>query len=138
MERRIAPTTVLIAGVILLPLRCSLPPSGPPVDQPGMDVLLAPTCDISAYRWAALPGGDIPASAETDAVRALAVFDDGSGPALYVGGQFSVTGGIEAVNIARFDGLAWTPLGFGWGSSRSSGALCSARPVVSGPSSIIY
>ena len=33
--------------------------------------------------------------------EALATFDDGSGPALYVGGDFATAGGIEANGIAR-------------------------------------
>lgn len=34
-------------------------------------------------------------------VRALAVFDDGTGPALYVGGQIAGVGGMAVNNIAR-------------------------------------
>jgi Immunoglobulin domain len=40
----------------------------------------------------------------------MVVFDDGTGPALYVGGVFSTIGGIEANNIARWNGLFWSPL----------------------------
>ncbi len=43
-------------------------------------------------------------------VRALTVFDDGTGPALYAGGEFSTAGGVTANNIARWDGSAWSPL----------------------------
>ena len=42
-------------------------------------------------------------------VRALAVWDDGSGPALYVGGTFKQAGGIPANFIAKFDGGAGAP-----------------------------
>ncbi|MEM1180287.1 MAG: hypothetical protein AAGM22_18230 [Acidobacteriota bacterium] len=45
--------------------------------------------------------------------RALAVHDDGSGPALYVGGRFNLAGGVMALNIARWDGEQFTPLGDG-------------------------
>ena len=48
-------------------------------------------------------------------VRSLTVFDDGSGPALYVGGRFSTAGSVPASNIARWDGVAWTPVGAGIG-----------------------
>ncbi len=41
------------------------------------------------------------------------VFDDGSGDALYVGGDFSTAGGIAANRIARWDGNTWSPLGSG-------------------------
>ncbi len=48
-------------------------------------------------------------------VRALAVFDDGSGggPALYAGGDFTVAGGVPAHHIAKWDGTAWSALGSG-------------------------
>jgi len=49
--------------------------------------------------------GDTPSQ-----VRALAVFDDGSGPSLYVGGNFSTAGGLTVNNIARWDGLNWSAL----------------------------
>lgn len=41
---------------------------------------------------------------------ALAVFDDGNGPALYAGGSFSLAGGIEAGRIAKWDGARWSPV----------------------------
>lgn len=40
-------------------------------------------------------------------------FDDGTGPALYVGGSFDYVDGIPASNIARWDGTAWSALGAG-------------------------
>ena len=43
-------------------------------------------------------------------VDALVV--DGSGM-LYVGGQFTMAGGVPANNIARWDGTSWTPLDAG-------------------------
>ena len=43
-------------------------------------------------------------------VRALTVFDDGSGPALFAGGEFAWAGGVEANYIARWDGTAWSAL----------------------------
>ena len=46
-------------------------------------------------------------------VFAVEVFDDGSGPALYVGGFFATAGGQPAANVARWDGMAWQPLGGG-------------------------
>jgi trimeric autotransporter adhesin len=49
------------------------------------------------------------------AVYALAVYDDGTGPALYAGGQFSEAGGIVASNIARWDGVAWSDAEVGVG-----------------------
>jgi hypothetical protein len=44
---------------------------------------------------------------------ALAVFDDGSGEALYYGGAFTLAGDELARGVARWDGSAWSPLGDG-------------------------
>ncbi len=55
-------------------------------------------------------------------VDALAVFDDGSGAALYVGGYFTLAGGVPVTNIARWDGTAWTAVGSGIGGEVD--ALC--------------
>jgi len=46
-------------------------------------------------------------------VRALAVFNDGSGEALYAGGDFLLAGGTPANRVARWDGVAWSPLDTG-------------------------
>ena len=46
-------------------------------------------------------------------VHALVVFDDGNGPALYAGGEFTHAGGVSANRIAKWDGAAWSPLGNG-------------------------
>lgn len=43
-------------------------------------------------------------------ITSLEVFDDGSGPALIVGGGFDTAGGVEAIRIARWDGTEWTPI----------------------------
>ncbi len=41
-------------------------------------------------------------------VDALAVFDAGSGPALYAGGSFTTIGGVQAIFLARWDGSQWS------------------------------
>jgi hypothetical protein len=46
-------------------------------------------------------------------VHALLAFDDGSGPALYVGGSFDHAGGVPALDIAKWDGTQWSALGSG-------------------------
>ena len=51
----------------------------------------------------------------------MAVFDDGSGPALFVGGLFGSAGGRPARNLAKWDGHTWTPIGPGMGPS---GGFC--------------
>lgn len=54
-------------------------------------------------------------SGVNDAVRALHVFDDGSGsgPALYAGGFFLAASGQPANRIAKWNGERWSPLGEG-------------------------
>lgn len=51
-------------------------------------------------------------------VRQAVVFDDGTGPALYVGGVFQSAGNVPGTSrIARWDGENWTPVGGGVNSS---------------------
>jgi hypothetical protein len=49
-------------------------------------------------------------------VCAFAVFDDGSGPALYAAGYFTSAGGVFANRIAKWNGTSWSPLGMGIGA----------------------
>jgi hypothetical protein len=44
-------------------------------------------------------------------VRSLAAFDDGGGPALFVGGHFSSAGNVASANLARWSRTAWTDAG---------------------------
>lgn len=46
-------------------------------------------------------------------VGSLLVYDDGSGALLYAGGSFSQVGGVQAQNIARWNGTAWSAAGSG-------------------------
>lgn len=46
-------------------------------------------------------------------IRVIKVLDDGSGPALFVGGQFRSIGGIDAMMVARFDGTLWSSVAEG-------------------------
>jgi hypothetical protein len=46
-----------------------------------------------------------------DAVETLAVFDDGTGPALYAGGEFLIAGGVPVHNVARWNGTHWSAVG---------------------------
>ena len=43
-------------------------------------------------------------------VAALAVHDDGTGPALYAGGKFARAGGQSVADLARWDGSRWQPV----------------------------
>ncbi|MFN7022100.1 MAG: GC-type dockerin domain-anchored protein, partial [Phycisphaerales bacterium] len=60
--------------------------------------------------WADVGGG---VSGGSNAIRDAVVFDDGSGPALYVGGSFTTAGGSFASNVARWNGTSWEALGGG-------------------------
>jgi hypothetical protein len=44
---------------------------------------------------------------------ALAAYDDGTGPALYVAGTFGTAGGTSVGNIARWNGSSWSSLANG-------------------------
>jgi hypothetical protein len=56
------------------------------------------------------PGFDEGASVGMGGARDMVVWDDGNGPALYVGGGFLTAGAQQVNRIARWDGAAWTPL----------------------------
>ncbi len=43
-------------------------------------------------------------------IRDLAVFDDGGGPALYVGGSFQIAGNLLVGGLATWDGSRWAPV----------------------------
>ena len=64
-------------------------------------------------RWDGTSWSPLGAGVSGGSVRAMAVFDDGSGPALYVGGFFTTAGGVQAIRIAKWDGTSWSPLGAG-------------------------
>src|SRR5690606_20097113 len=59
--------------------------------------------------WSAV-GDGMSIAADHHRVSALAVYDDGSGPALYAGGRFTMADGRLVNNVARWDGAEWTPL----------------------------
>jgi hypothetical protein len=66
-----------------------------------------------------------PESYPTITASSLAVFDDGSGSALYVGGTFVTAGGINSVGFARWNGSGWSSVstaGVG-GTFRGSGPM---------------
>jgi hypothetical protein len=46
-------------------------------------------------------------------VRAMTVFDDGAGLALYVGGPFLSAGGLTVNSVAKWNGSSWSALGGG-------------------------
>ena len=74
--------------------------------------------------WSAVGG---PVDGTNKWVHALAVYDAGSGPALYAGGEFTSAGGVSASAVAAFDGNAWSAPGStqpGSGTDQPIDALC--------------
>jgi len=68
----------------------------------------------SIARWngaAWQPAGDGLGGTSEPTARAMAVFEDGAGTALYVGGLFQTAGGIDASHVARWDGSNWSTVG---------------------------
>jgi hypothetical protein len=64
--------------------------------------------------WSAL-GTGVTGSGSTPSVNTMVTFDDGTGPALYVGGQtFTTAGGISANRVAKWDGKNWSAVGDGF------------------------
>jgi hypothetical protein len=63
--------------------------------------------------WSAVGGGLGPHGTTGPTVYALQVFDDGTGPALYVGGVFGSAGGVPVNGIAKWDGVQWSAVGDG-------------------------
>ncbi len=76
-------------------------------------------------QWHAL-GSGLHHTSATPAALAMAVFDDGTGPALYVGGRFTHAGGTLVNHIARWDGTTWSSVG---GGVTGSGPRISALAV---------
>jgi len=77
----------------------------------------AGTCQPSwlpTFGQAVYPEGGIESGSTSSVqINSFAVFDDGSGPALYVGGEFHVIGGVTSPYIARWNGLIWSTVGGG-------------------------
>jgi hypothetical protein len=71
--------------------------------------LVSPFAAAQCHEWA----HDFVPSGLDGAVLAQVGFDDGSGPALYVGGDFLHAGEISASRIARWDGTHWSRVGAG-------------------------
>jgi hypothetical protein len=81
-------------------------------------------------------GGHPPSSSPT--VRALSVYDDGTGPALYAGGDFITAGGVGALNIARWDGTQWSPLGIGMSGYQERASVIALTVYDDGTGASLY
>jgi hypothetical protein len=65
-------------------------------------------------RWNGTTWSDVPGIA-SGRVSALAVYDDGTGPALYAGGSFPAIDATPVGYVAKWNGASWSPLAGGVG-----------------------
>ncbi len=78
----------------------------------GRDVELIGTWDGQSF--GSIPGvSSGPFGLDTPSIQSLLVFDDGSGPKLFVGGTFSFANFVSAGGIASWDGSQWSYLNGG-------------------------
>src|SRR5262249_50079227 len=86
------------------------------------------TNNIAAWdgsAWSSMGSGLSGSGSSVGAVHAIAIYDDGAGPALFAGGWFTDAGGSPASHVAKWDGSTWSPLGSGL-----AGALTDVRALV--------
>lgn len=83
---------------------------GPTVSGGGF---VTPLLRRAGSTWSATGLSTFTALSTPGFIRALEVFDDGSGPALYVGGVFASANGVPVNNVVRWDGANASPLGSG-------------------------
>jgi hypothetical protein len=79
----------------------------------GSALLLEGIARWNGSDWVSVGGGTRVQAWGYGGVRALCVFDDGSGPALFAAGTFDTAGGVSARQIAKWDGHVWSALGRG-------------------------
>ena len=64
-------------------------------------------------KWDGTSWSALTLASSSGTIYALQVFDDGTGPALYVGGQFPRLEGGSPGNIRKWDGTSWSDVGGG-------------------------
>ena len=97
--------------------------SGPALYASGrFDGIGVPSPQIARWdgsNWSRVGGGLTPTS-PIHPVEAMTIFDDGSGPALYVAGHAFSTVSGGPYNVAKWDGQSWTGVGQQIGAGRLS------------------
>jgi PKD repeat protein len=84
-------------------------------------------------KWAGTAWAPLNNGVAGGGVLALSVFDDGHGPALYAGGNFSVADGNPVNSIAKWDGTSWHPLDVG-----TDGAVAALTVFDAGSGPAVY
>ncbi|MBI5362663.1 MAG: hypothetical protein HZA53_05755 [Planctomycetes bacterium] len=77
------------------------------------------TLTAGVIRWNGTAWHDV-GGGMNNLVQCLQVWDDGSGPALYAGGWFTLAGGNTAGGVARWNGTNWGPVGSGLDDIRAA------------------
>ncbi len=85
-------------------------------------------------------GGGIPPDSVTGfgEVDDLRSFDDGNGPALWVGGYFTSVGSIPTNSLAKWDGTSWTTFGAGLTYQGNPGAALAFEVFDDGGGPALY
>jgi len=87
--------------------------SGPALYAGGRITKAGTVATRNIAKWNGSTWSRVGHGVDSNGVYVLTAFDDGTGPALYAGGSFTVAGGGAANNIAKWDGSGWTALGSG-------------------------
>ncbi len=94
----------------------------------GQPVLKLGTFDGTAWSpaYGGLPNleikyGTLPDERVSTGTICTTVFDDGTGPTLYVGGAFNTNNDADARRVLKWDGSAWIEVGGGIGGSLTNG-----------------
>lgn len=104
--------------------------NGPALYAGGLFALAGGQSAGNIARWNGAAWEPIGAGAGAEVngrILAMAVFDDGSGPALYIGGEFTAAGDIPNVSVARWDGVQFSAVGGAF--EHPSGAVIRALHV---------
>ena len=91
--------------------------SGPALYVAGSFFLAGGVSSRDLSRWDGATWSTVGTGVSSSGAYALSVHDDGSGPALYLGGQINLAGGIPVNSIARWDGATWSAVGSGVGTA---------------------
>ncbi len=87
--------------------------SGPALYAGGSFTFIGGVVANHVAKWNGTHWSTLGVGTNNSTVNAMTVFDDGSGPALYVAGDFTTAGGVSAIRVAKWNGSNWSPLGSG-------------------------